>query len=156
VTHKFTVLRDGGRHTHKKADFGSAARKKKPRNSLETVGSGDEVNSNRPNVLGNDQYVELPEHVLDALFELPEKFLRLAVGARDNFDLDNVLDEIDAAIIPRALVGRVMGAHRPRTKDVDQLFANLFDLFGFDLGAIVILQWQIDLVLLHAANNAEQ
>ena len=41
----------------------------------------------------------------------------------------------------------------PRTEDGDQFFTNLFDLLRFDLRAIVIFQWQIDLILFHAARE---
>ena len=110
--------------------------------------------SNRPNILGDDQDIDLLEQALEPIFELPEELLRLAVRARDNFDFDNIFDEIYAAIVPSSLIRRGLGANRSRAKNVDQFFANAGDFLRFDLGAVVILQWQIDLVLFHTASDA--
>jgi hypothetical protein len=109
---------------------------------------------NRPNVLSDDQDIDLFEQTLEPFFEQPEVFLRLAVRARDNFNLDNIFDKIDAVIVPSSLIGRGLRANRSRAEHVDQFLANSHDFLRFDLGAIVILQWQIYLVLFHRAGDA--
>ena len=83
--------------------------------------------SNRPNVLGDDQDIDLLEQALEPIFKFPEELLRLAVRARNNFDLDNIFDEIYAAIVPRSLIRRGLGANRSRAENVDQFFANAGD-----------------------------
>jgi hypothetical protein len=109
---------------------------------------------NRPNVLSDDQDIDLFEQTLEPFFEQPEEFLRLAVRARDNFNLDNIFDKIDAVIVPSSLIRRGLRANRSRAEHVDQFLANSRDFLRFDLGAVVILQWQIYLVLFHRASDA--
>ena len=76
-----------------------------------------------------------------------EKSFNLSVGAGDDFNLDNIVDKIHAAILPTSLIGSRLGTHSERAENSNQLFTNLFDLLSFDLRAIVIFQWQIDLIL---------
>jgi hypothetical protein len=141
---------------HRELEFSSAAVENEFHGSRARIANHEGRSSNRVNILGNDQDVDLFEQALDPFFELAEEFLSFTVGASDNFYFYNILDDIDTAISPSALIGRSLGAHGPRSEDVDQLFANSIDFFRFDPGAIVIRQWQIDLVPFHAAYGARK
>src|SRR5262245_38906487 len=107
------------------------------------------VDSNRSNVLGDDQHVDLSEQQFEPLLEFFEKLLRPAVRPGDDFDLDNVFDKIDAAIVPSPLIGRGLGTHRSRAENIDELLANARNFLPFDFRPVVVLQRQINLVFFH-------
>ena len=82
-----------------------------------------------------------------------EKPFSLPIGAGDDFNLDDIVNKIHTTILPIPLIGSRLGTDSERAKDSDQLFTNLFDLLRFDLPAIVIFQWQVNLILFHAARE---
>ena len=86
--------------------------------------------------------------------ETSEKPFRLFVGTGDDFDLDDVVDEIHTAILPGSLIWSRLGADGERSESRDPFLTNLFDLFGFDFPAVIVFQWQVTLVLFHAARDA--
>ena len=103
--------------------------------------------SDRADVLGRDQDIDLFEKPLKMFLVSPEKPFSLPISAGDDFNLDNIVDKIHTAILPTSLIGSRLGTDSERAKNSDQLFTNLFDLLSFDLRAIVIFQWQVDLIL---------
>jgi hypothetical protein len=109
--------------------------------------------SDRADVLGRDQDIDLFEKPLKMFLVSPEKPFSLPISAGDDFNLDNIVDKIHTAILPTSLIGSRLGTDSERAKNSDQLFTNLFDLLSFDLRAIVIFQWQVDLILFHAARE---
>jgi hypothetical protein len=109
--------------------------------------------SDRADVLGRDQDIDLFEKPLKMSLVSPEKPFSLPISAGDDFNLDNIVDKIHTAILPTSLIGSRLGTDSERAKNSDQLFTNLFDLLSFDLRAIVIFQWQVDLILFHAARE---
>ena len=109
--------------------------------------------SNRADVLGRDQDIDLFEKPLKMFLISPEKPFSLPIGAGDDFNLDDIVDKIHTAILPTSLIGGRLGTDSERTESSDQLFTNLFDLLSFDLRAIIIFQWQVDLILFHAARE---
>jgi hypothetical protein len=109
--------------------------------------------SDRADVLGRDQDIDLFEQPLKMFLVSSEKPFSLPISAGDDFNLDNIVDKIHTAILPTSLIGSRLGTDSERAKNSDQLFTNLFDLLSFDLRAIVIFQWQVDLILFHAARE---
>src|SRR5207253_11217556 len=83
----------------------------------------------------------------------PLKPFSLPIGAGDDFNLDDIVDKIHAAILPTTLIGSRLGTDSESAKNSDQLFTNLLNLLRFDLPAIVIFQWQVNLILFHAARE---
>ena len=55
----------------------------------------------------------------------PEKFFSLPIGAGDDFNLNDVVDKIHAAILPSPLIGSRLGTYGERPENDDQLFAEL-------------------------------
>jgi hypothetical protein len=96
------------------------------------------LNSNRADVLSGDQNIDLSEKPLKMFLISLEKPFSLPIGAGDDFNLNDIVDKIHAAILPTALIGSRLGTDSERAKKSDQLFTNLFDLLPFDLPAIVI------------------
>ena len=86
-------------------------------------------------------------------FEAPHESRRFPVIAGDNFDFDDIVDKIHAAVFPGALIGRGLGTNCQGAESSDQVFTDLFEFFRFDLAAIVIFQRQVNLVLFHAARG---
>lgn len=72
--------------------------------------------------------VDLFEKPLESHLEFPEKPFSFPIGAGDDFNLNDIVDEIHAAILPASLIGSRLGTHGERAENSDQLFANLFDL----------------------------
>ena len=58
---------------------------------------------NSADVLDCDQDVELLKQSLQALLVFSEEAIRLQIGCADYFNLDNVVDELNAAILPRSI-----------------------------------------------------
>jgi hypothetical protein len=108
---------------------------------------------NRADVLGRDQDIDLFEKPLKMFLVSLEKPFSFSISAGYDFNLDNIVDKIHTAILPTSLIGSRLGTDSKRAKNSDQLFTNLFDLLSFDLRAIIIFQWQVDLILLHAARD---
>jgi hypothetical protein len=104
-------------------------------------------------ILRGDQDVDLFEETLEAFLELPEEPFSFPVSAGDDFYLDDIVNKIDARIFPTSLIWSRLGTDGERSENSDQLFADLFDLLSFDLPAIVILQWQVNLIFFHAARE---
>jgi len=109
--------------------------------------------SDPADVLDRDQDIDLFEKPLKMFLVSPEKPFSLPVGAGDDFNLDDIVDKIHTAILPTSLIGSRLGTDSECAKNSDQLFTNLFDLLSFDLRAIVIFQWHVDLILFHAARE---
>src|SRR5262249_30349061 len=71
-----------------------------------------------PNVLGDDQDIDLFKETFEPLLELLEKFLCLAVGTRDDFNLNDILDKIGTTVVPRPLIGSRLRADRASTENM--------------------------------------
>src|SRR6185295_5700793 len=80
------------------------------------------------NVLNCYQNIDLQEKLLQADLETLEKGFRLAVTHCDDFELDDVIDEFDAAVFPASLIRSGQRTDGERAKPGNQLFANLFYL----------------------------
>lgn len=119
--------------------------------SLVFISSG--LDSNRADVLRGDQNIDLFEKPLKMFLISLEKPFSLPIGAGDDFNLDDIVDKIHAAILPTTLIGSRLGTDSESAKNSDQLFTNLLNLLRFDLPAIVIFQWQVNLILFHAARE---
>ncbi|HEV8721368.1 MAG TPA: hypothetical protein VGW77_12105 [Candidatus Binatia bacterium] len=111
------------------------------------------LGSNRADILRGDQDIDLFEKPLKMFFISSEKPFSPPIGAGDDFNLNDVVDKIHAPVLPTPLIGSRLGTHGERAENSDQLFTNLFDLLRFDLPAIVIFQWQVNLILFHAARE---
>jgi hypothetical protein len=109
--------------------------------------------SNCAYILRGDQDIDLFEKPLKTLLVSPEELFSLPIGASDDFNLDDIVDKIHATILPTSLIGRRLRTHGERAENSDQLFTNLFNLLSFDLPAVVIFQWQVNLILFHAARE---
>src|SRR6266705_3232790 len=101
------------------------------------------LDSNRADVLRGDQNIDL--------FEKPLKMFLISL--EKPFNLDDIVDKIHATILPTTLIGSRLGTDSESAKNSDQLFTNLLNLLRFDLPAIVIFQWQVNLILFHAARE---
>src|SRR6266481_2083671 len=101
------------------------------------------LDSNRADVLRGDQNIDL--------FEKPLKMFLISL--EKPFNLPDIVDKIHAAILPTTLIGSRLGTDSESAKNSDQLFTNLLNLLRFDLPAIVIFQWQVNLILFHAARE---
>jgi hypothetical protein len=95
-------------------------------------------------VLRGDQDLDLIEKPLKACLELLKELRSFPVRGRDDFDLDNVLDDIHVAVFPSPLIRSGLRTDRPRSENGDQLFTNLFDFVSFDFSAVVVLQRQVN------------
>jgi hypothetical protein len=60
--------------------------------------------------------IDLTEILLEPLFKVLEEPLRGAIIARNDFNCDDVVQELDATILPSALIGRCKGTYRDRAK----------------------------------------
>jgi hypothetical protein len=56
--------------------------------------------SNRADILCGDQDIDLFKKPLKTLLVSPEKPLSLPIGAGDDFNLDDIVDKIHAAVRP--------------------------------------------------------
>jgi hypothetical protein len=104
-------------------------------------------------VLRRDQDIHLLETPLQMSLEFHEEPLSLSIGAGKDFNLDDVLDEIYAAIFPSLQVRSGLRTDGPRSEDGDYLFTNLFDFLSFDFPTIVLLQRHVNLILFQAAKG---
>ena len=109
--------------------------------------------SNRADVLRGDQDIDLFEKPLKASLEFPKEPFSLPIGASDDFDFNDIVDKIHAAILPASLIRSGLGTDGECSEKSDQLLTNLFDLLSFNLRAIVIFQRQVNLILFHAARE---
>jgi hypothetical protein len=109
--------------------------------------------SNRTDVLRSDQDIDLFEKPLKMLLVSPEKPFSLPLRAGDDFNLDDIVDKIHAAVLLTSLIGSGWRTHSECAENSNQLFTNLFEPLSFDLRAIVVFQRQVDLILFHAARK---
>src|SRR5919106_4904522 len=100
--------------------------------------SDSALGSNRADILRGDQNIDLFEKPLKMFLISLEKPFSLSIGAGDDFNLDNIVNKIHAAVLPTPLIGSRLGTDSERAKNSDQLFTNLFYLPRFDLPAIDI------------------
>jgi hypothetical protein len=109
--------------------------------------------SNHANILHGNQDIDLFEQPLEAFLEPLKEPRRFPVVTGNDFDLDNIVDKIHAAVLPRSLIRGVLGTDRQRAKNGDQFLTNLFDLLWLDLAAVVVFQWEVNLIPFHAARE---
>jgi hypothetical protein len=67
--------------------------------------------SNRTDVLRSDQDIDLFEKPLKMLLVSPEKPFSLPLRAGDDFNLDDIVDKIHAAVLLTSLIGSGWGTH---------------------------------------------
>jgi hypothetical protein len=72
--------------------------------------------SDRADVLGRDQDIDLFEKPLKMFLVSPEKPFSLPISAGDDFNLDNIVDKVHTAILPTSLIGSRLGTDSERAK----------------------------------------
>ena len=73
------------------------------------------LDSNRADVLRGDQNIDLFEKPLKMFLISLEKPFSLPIGAGDDFNLDDIVDKIHAAILPTTLIGSRLGTDSEST-----------------------------------------
>jgi hypothetical protein len=83
--------------------------------------------------LRSDQDINLLEEPFKLFLEFLEELISFSVTRSNDFYLDNIVDEIHAAVFPRTLIRSRLRADGECSKNRDQLFTNLLNLLSFDL-----------------------
>src|SRR5207244_11310271 len=95
------------------------------------------LDSNRADVLRGDQNIDLFEKPQKMFLISLEKPFNLPIGPGDDFNLDDIVDKIHAAILPTTLIGSRLGTNRENANNSEQLLTNSHNIIRLDLAAIV-------------------
>ena len=88
--------------------------------------------------MGSDQNINLPERYFKTLFEVFEEFLCYPIARSYDFDLDDVVDVLDTAVLPGSLIRRGPGTHGDGAKHANEFFLDSLDLLRFNFLAVVV------------------
>ena len=90
--------------------------------SLSNKGTDSALGSNRADILRGDQNIDLFEKPLKRFLISSEKPFNLPIGAGDDFNLNDVVDNIHASVLSTPLIESRLGADSERAKNSEQLF----------------------------------
>ena len=94
--------------------------------------------SNYLDAVGRDENIDLPKGFLKTLFEILEELLGGPIVGGHDFDLDDVVDVLDTAVLPGSLIRRGPGTHGDGAKHANEFFLDSLDLLRLNFLAVVV------------------